>query len=845
MSNSHIPASPVTWRSFLLRRDRLPLLRAYLHIWRSGLFDRKWYWEQNPDVQRRRVDTLLHYLLRGASEGRKPNEVFDSRWYLETHGDVAEAGVNPLLHYVLSGAAEGRHPSGDFSVHEYLGQNPDVATSGMNPLLHYLKFGRGEGRRIGYNDDNVSWKPAPRPLAPHAETWRDLAEHKGSSGEPASIDVVIPVYAGFDDTLACLHSVLTARNRTAHEVVVIDDCSPDPALSEKLDEISSLGLITLVRNERNLGFVGTANRGMRRRPDRDVVLLNSDTVVYGDWLDRIVAHAGEGVGTITPLSTNATICSYPVINRNNCEQLEIPFDELDRICAEVNEGRSVEIPTGVGFCMFLKREVLDQVGYFDEEAFGRGYGEENDLCRRAAASGWKNIMAADVFVRHTGEVSFAASAKEAQRKAIRTLLRKHPRYMTEIRDYMARDPAAPLRRRIDAGRFTLKHEKNILFVSHTWGGGIERHIRDMSRMLSGSGIGVIVLRPRYANSLLATIGSLDAVRIPNLKALDLGGDLSEIVELMRLAGVTAVHVHSLAGWAPGIYQVLPALAKDMGVPMDFTFHDFMAICPRINMVTTAGRFCGGPEKAMCRACLKDGNEFSGIDIETWQSTFLQFIQGTRHRYAPSGDTASRMKPFLNGLNVSIRPHPEREAPQGLAAAPFSDGDVLRVAVPGAIGVPKGAEILYRAARNASLLKLPIEFVVVGYTDRDADFEKLGNVKVTGLYSHKDIHEMLVRERCHLAMIPSVWPETYSYTLSELLSSGFHVAVFPFGAQYERLIETAPHLAICLPMEGLADPVLINQCLLENRADIVKKEDRKAAHLERSYTYSSYYETVDD
>ena len=134
---------------------------------------------------------------------------------------------------------------------------------------------------------------------------------------------------------------------------------------------------------------------------------------------------------------------------------------------------------------------------------------------------------------------------------------------------------------------------------------------------------------------------------------------------------------------------------------------------------------------------------------------------------------------------------------------------------------------------------------MGYTDRDPDFEKLGNVRITGLYSYKDFREVLARERCHLAMIPSVWPETYSYTLSELLTAGFHVAVFPFGAQYERLIEIAPHLAIRLPMEALDDPAIINRCLLESRNDIVAGREREIVKLEQTYTYSSYYETADD
>jgi GT2 family glycosyltransferase len=64
---------------------------------------------------------------------------------------------------------------------------------------------------------------------------------------------------------------------------------------------------------------------MRQHKDRDVVILNADTEVYGNWLDRLVAHADEfpRVATVTPLSNNATICSYPETLNDNRNALEI------------------------------------------------------------------------------------------------------------------------------------------------------------------------------------------------------------------------------------------------------------------------------------------------------------------------------------------------------------------------------------------------------------------------------------------------------------------------------------------------------------------------------------------
>lgn len=93
------------------------------------------------------------------------------------------------------------------------------------------------------------------------------------------VDVIIPIYRGLTETQRCLNSVLAFPQKIAHEIVAIDDCSPEPELSAYLRELAETGAITLLENPVNMGFVNTVNRGMTLHPDRDVVLLNSDTEV--------------------------------------------------------------------------------------------------------------------------------------------------------------------------------------------------------------------------------------------------------------------------------------------------------------------------------------------------------------------------------------------------------------------------------------------------------------------------------------------------------------------------------------------------------------------------------------
>jgi GT2 family glycosyltransferase len=269
-----------------------------------------------------------------------------------------------------------------------------------------------------------------------------------------TVDIIVPVYRGERETRECLESVLAAASRTPHEVVAIDDCSPEPAISSWLRTLAAQRRLTLIEHAANRGFVASANEGMALHPDRDVVLLNSDTEVAGDWLDRLTAaaHAAANTATVTPLSTNATICSYPRTLQSNAMPPGETAATLDAACAAVNAGLRVEIPTAVGFCMYIRRDCLNKVGSFDEARYGLGYGEEVDFCMRAARAGLHNLAAADVFVRHVGEISFGSTGLERRAQAQATVDALYPEFQVSLRRFIPADPLRMARRRVDLER---------------------------------------------------------------------------------------------------------------------------------------------------------------------------------------------------------------------------------------------------------------------------------------------------------------------------------------------------------------------------------------------------------
>ena len=268
------------------------------------------------------------------------------------------------------------------------------------------------------------------------------------------LDIVVPVYRGEAETRACLESVFASANRRPVEIVVIDDRSPEPAISAWLKDLARLGRITLIEHEENRGFVQSVNEGMALHRDRDVVLLNSDTEVAPGWADRLMAHFANDptIGTATPFSTNATICSYPRTLAANALPAGETTRSLDAAFAAANAGRRVDIPTAVGFCMAISRKCLDRVGLFDVARYGTGYGEEVDFCMRAARKGFRNVLAGDVFVLHVGEVSFKDTGVERRQKAQATVDALYPEFQQRLAEFIPSDPPRNLRRRADLQR---------------------------------------------------------------------------------------------------------------------------------------------------------------------------------------------------------------------------------------------------------------------------------------------------------------------------------------------------------------------------------------------------------
>ncbi len=595
------------------------------------------------------------------------------------------------------------------------------------------------------------------------------------------VDIIIPVYAGLEETKNCIESVLSSTFNTDAEIIVINDASPQPELVEYL--ISIEDKVTLLHNETNRGFVATVNRGMKQHPNRDILLLNSDTRVANDWLDRIrsCAYSSKNVASVTPFSNNATICSYPVF----CQDNEIPkgFDEvsLDQLFSEVNQGQSVAIPTGVGFCMYIRRDCLQQVGAFDEVLFGRGYGEENEFCMRSAEAGWQHLLCADTFVYHAGGVSFADTQNEHQQAGSKALNSLYPDYNAYIQSFVHRDAIAPLRFALDLRIRTGVRKPVVLMINHSRGGGTERHLSDLAEQLSDK-LTVLMLHPYGAEGAAAylTVYGCDA---GNKLIFDPLCDYEELLTLLKMAGVARIHFHHTIGVHPRFWN----LPEDLSVPFDYTVHDYYLACPQITMTNEEGSYCGEPDDAGCNQCLSTRPAPGNGGIDHWREENGRFLYAAERVFVPSQDAARRVQRYFPGVNTVCIPHDQGKLEwSGVHARPLASDETLRIVVLGALSLFKGADLLESCALQARKRRSLIEFHLIGYAYRKLASYPMSNLHVHGQYQESELERLINEVDPHLVWFPGDCPETYSYTLSTCLDLGLPVVAPKLGAFPERL-----------------------------------------------------------
>jgi GT2 family glycosyltransferase/glycosyltransferase involved in cell wall biosynthesis len=594
-----------------------------------------------------------------------------------------------------------------------------------------------------------------------------------------TVDVIIPVYDGFEETKACIESVLGSINHHPFRTVVVNDASPNPKLTQYLRDLAEKQLIELHENKTNLGFVGTVNKGMRLHPDRDVILQNSDTIVANNWIDRIIewAYRDNKVASVTPFSTNAEICSYPTLCKANELVEGYSVAQTDALFAELADRSEITLPTGVGFSMYIRRDALNHIGYFDEEAFGRGYGEENDWCRRAIAKGYRHLLATNVFVFHEGGVSFSDQKKSRVENALRILDQRYPDYHREVHQHIQANPARAIREKIQLDMLQRNGKRKLLYVTHHMGGGIQTHIEEM-QMFFRKQCDILLLRP-------STLDGKDVELSYQSRGYNwsihfsLEHEWSLLLTALRSLSFERVHFHHLMRVPEKIWTV----AQILNLEYDVTLHDYYMVNGNPTLTDGNGLYVENPADREAK-CAEHYPVPMSLTLNQWHQKMKNFLMGASRVFSPSQACADIYNFYFAELKITVVYHVDSEditRYPDIMIPKIAQNEKLRIAVIGAISREKGADVFEHTACHKDPLDR-LEFHLIGYAYKPLR----ETVTQHGAYKNEDLAGIIKQVNPHIIWFPAQWPETYCYVLTAAMQVGLPILATNLGSFPERL-----------------------------------------------------------
>jgi glycosyltransferase involved in cell wall biosynthesis len=578
----------------------------------------------------------------------------------------------------------------------------------------------------------------------------------------ANVDVVIPIYNAPEFTRQAIEATLPELDAN-HRLILVDDASPDPAMTPLLSDYTGREWVTVHRSAVNRGFVGTCNLAVLElaRPDADVILLNSDARPMRGFIRRLAETAGSNpeIGTVTAVSNNGSIASV------------LDLSDAERLAVEV-ENPLVLVPTGVGHLMYIKRDVIREYGLFDM-AFSPGYGEEVDLCLRSADR-YVSVVDTGCWCWHAGSASFLSSRSQLRVDHDALIGKRYPHYDFEVQAYLSADPLRDYRRRTLAA--TRDPRPRILHVVHSYDGvgGTEKHVQDLESALSDQFLGFTVA-PQDSLKLYSGTVPLDDRPYANagwpLTTSEVPGNDKEWAGILHELKPNLIHFHHL------LNHPLSLLTKliGTGIPVIVSIHDYYFLCPDYTL-----QYCPGVHS--CDTCFPE--RFKG-PAEYQRLRRAMLGGGLRQAaaiVAPSQAAARLVREVYPDLNIRVIPHGLRNMP-GVVRRPSSK---IRFGMIGYLAPVKGIEVILKAWPLVAH-KGEAEFHIYGASGDPRYIERCAELGIHyhGAYREPDLPGIM--SQIDIGVLPSQQPETFCYALTEFFAGGVPVIGSDYGNLGDQIV----------------------------------------------------------
>lgn len=675
------------------------------------------------------------------------------------------------------------------------------------------------------------------------------------------IDIIVPIYNAYEFTEECIKSIIRNTDLKINTLVLINDKSPDekilPMLLKYKNENQDKQIVVL-DNEQNMGFVKTVNKGMQYSKN-DVILLNSDTEVTKKWIEKIqeCAYSNDYIATVTPLTNNGTICSVPNFGIDNELPENMTLEEYADMIEKISKKRYPELTTGNGFCMYIKRNVIEELGLFDDETFGKGYGEENDFCYRALDHGYTNVLCDNTFVYHKGTQSFKKENLTASRVALieehmNLLRKKHPIYVKKTDNFITNNPLRDIQENVNLN-ILLYNKKRILYLVNEWEenmemtGGTSLHIKDIINSNKQNNIANFVLAPDkndLSRFKLYLYTDKCAKEISNYKTdINYYGQITytnnsykEVLEnIVDSFKIDILHVHHF------LFQTFDAIdvAEERQLYSIITLHDLYMICPSINMVYK-GKYCEYDEKKDCSKCLNSRYGVNSNILNNWQNTCKKVLERFDKIIVPSENTKKLFNNVYKELEIEVVEHGV-EVVQTKIAKKEKEIQEFNVAFVGAMAIHKGSNILKELVKKNNNSNIKIHLFGKS-EDRDLINNKSNYIN-HGQYKRGELPQLLIDNNIDLVCFFATWPETYSYTLTECYMAHVPVLTFNIGAVGDRVKKDDLGWIIDFTTDSLEILKKINEISIMDEEYKNKKENFNNYKFKKVEEMQEYYNNL--
>jgi glycosyltransferase involved in cell wall biosynthesis len=320
----------------------------------------------------------------------------------------------------------------------------------------------------------------------------------------------------------------------------------------------------------------------------------------------------------------------------------------------------------------------------------------------------------------------------------------------------------------------------VLMVLHYSGGGAEKHVWDIVG-LARERINSLLIMPTLEGPVAIMLAEPE---LPVKLHFDARTQWNELLALLRECNIARLHIHHLQGSE----HYLRALVRELGLPFDFTAHDYYALSPQPHLIGRDGRFVGENLAAKAEELLEmSAAPTRPRSLTDWQAEHRWLLTEASRVIVPSHDVARRLHLHVPDLRPVVAAHPEVQNNIQSRRPVFSAGSPLRIALLGELALHKGLDVLSACARLAKAHRRLLEFQIIGAVDAHRARELLDlGVRITGRYDHADLPRLIHECAPHLLWYPAQAPESFSYTLSEGLLSNLPMVVPDLGALAERV-----------------------------------------------------------